>query len=973
MKKRKISTLLTGILSACIVTAVPTAGMMMTAHGADDNVFYGDANCDGKINMGDVVLIMQSLANSPKFGLEGTDEAHITRQGMDNADVSERGNGMTNMDALAIQKNILGLVQLPESYSPDYQASTQTTTAATTVQTTTTTEPIVLEKVNTDITLNGSSISVVGKYAEVSGSKVTISHSGTYNIKGTLNDGQICVDIPDETVDNGTVKLIFNGVNITGKNAPAILVQNAEKTSITIADGTENTITDGDNLYNGDFLDAAIIEAKDDFTIKGGDEGTGKLTVTANKQLAISCNNDLKFTGGTVKIETLDTENGNDAVKGKKSVTVKDAKLRIDSEGDGLKSSKGSVTIESGDVKIKAAKDAVQAETDIVISGGKVRAFGDRGLTAVGTVNISGGEVLATATDNQCETIQSTEAPTLMFDLVKEWKKNNPVAITTTSNDILFEVDTTKKFRYIIVSSDKFDTSTPYRLYVGGIENLTSDGSPITAGLPKKYTNVNNTDDAETLYGDFFDQSQVHTVDIKMNENDWNNFIKSASEEKYVPCDVVIDGETLENVGIRAKGNSSLLFVSSSGGDKFSFRFKLDEFDKHQNYHGLTEFCMNNMYSDPSCMRDVICYNAFYELKGYAPDVAYTDMTLNGQPYSFYLLCEQPGTTLAERFATDDEAVLYKASERNANTYCSFTQNMALDSFDVKFGKDDQYVHIDEVKQAINKLTSSNYKFIEDVIDVPSFLKGFAVNAVLCNYDSYNGSLAHNYYLMYNDGKMRYVGWDYNLALGNFMDYGASATSDIKTATYQTNVNDRPLLKLLQVPEYYDMYVGYVKEIVDMYSQPEQATAEIASLIRDHVKADPRFFFTADQFETNIAKSANGLQVSNNGGGMWGGMGGFGGGGFDWGGGNNGGGFDWGGGNNGGGFDWGGGNNGGGFDWGAGGGFDWGAGGGGFDWGGGGMGMGFGFGGGFSFGGDQVSIVDFIIKRNEFIHSELGI
>ena len=929
MKKRKISTILTGILSTCIITS---AAGMMTSYAAGENIVYGDANCDAQVNMGDVVLIMQSIANPQKYSLVGEDPGHITQKGLDNADVSERGNGITNMDALAIQKNLLGMNTLPESYSSDYQDSTQTTTATTTTTTTTTTEPIVLEKVNTDITLNGSSISVTGKYAVANGSKLTISHSGTYNIKGTLNDGQICVNIPDETVDNGTVKLIFNGVNITGKNAPAILVENADKTSITVADGTENTISDGDKAYEGDFLDSALIEAKDDFTIKGSDNGTGKLTITANTQTAVSCNNDLKITGGIINIETLDKENGNDAVKGKKSVTVKDVQLNIDAEGDGIKSSKGSVTIESGNIIIESGKDAIQAETELVISGGTVRAFGDRGLTCAGTYGMWDCDVLVTAVDNQCENIMGLDVPTMVIDLGKEWKKNNPVAVTDSSDNILFEANTTKKFRYIIAASTKFDIDTPYKIYVGGIENVTSDGTAITAGFPKKYTNVNNTDDAETLYGDLFDQSQVHTIDVKMNENDWNSFIKSASEEKYVPCDVVIDGETIENVGIRAKGNSSLMFVSSSGGDKFSFRFKLDEFDKYNNYHGLTEFCINNMYSDPSCMRDVICYNAFYELNGYAPDVAYTDMTLNGQPYSFYLLCEQPGTTLAERFATDDEAVLYKASERNANTYCSFTQNMPLDSFDVKFGKDDQYVHIDEVKQAINKLTSSNYKFIEDVIDVPSFLKGFAVNAVLCNYDSYNGSLAHNYYLMYNDGKMHYVGWDYNLALGNFMDYGASATSDIKTATYQTNVNDRPLLKLLQVPEYYDMYVGYVKEIVDMYSQPEQATDKIASLIRDHVKADSRFFFTADQFETNIAKSANGLQVSNNGGGMWGGMGGFGGGGFDWGGGNNGGGFDWGGG----------------------------------------MGMGFGFGGGFSFGGDQVSVVDFIIKRNEFIHSELG-
>ena len=100
-----------------------------------------------------------------------------------------------------------------------------------------------------------------------------------------------------------------------------------------------------------------------------------------------------------------------------------------------------------------------------------------------------------------------------------------------------------------------------------------------------------------------------------------------------------------------------------------------------------------------------------------------------------------------------------------------------------------------------------------------------------------------------------------------------------------------------------------------MYSDPESAVNGFAGLIRSHVKADPRFFFTADQFESNIAKSTNGLQVSggNNPSGFGGWGGGFGG------------------------------------------------------WGG-----GFGFGGGlFSYGGENVSIVDFMIKRNEVVHSTL--
>ena len=199
----------------------------------------------------------------------------------------------------------------------------------------------------TKIHLNGSSATVEGKYATANGSNVTISHSGSYYIDGTLNNGQIYVEVPDEAADPDTVKLIFNGVNITGNSAPAVLVKNADKTSITISDGTENTLSDGTSPYTGDNEGCAVIEAKDDLTIKGGDAGTGTLNINANVQPGVVCNNDIKITGGNININTLNETEGQDAIKGKTSVTVKGGTVIIDSKGDGIKSSKGNVDIEA--------------------------------------------------------------------------------------------------------------------------------------------------------------------------------------------------------------------------------------------------------------------------------------------------------------------------------------------------------------------------------------------------------------------------------------------------------------------------------------------------------------------------------------------------------------------------------------------------------------------------------------------------
>ena len=71
----------------------------------------GDANCDGKVDMSDVVLVMQALANPNKFALGGSDEKAITQQGEVNADVDKASEGLTPSDALTIQKFLLGMIK----------------------------------------------------------------------------------------------------------------------------------------------------------------------------------------------------------------------------------------------------------------------------------------------------------------------------------------------------------------------------------------------------------------------------------------------------------------------------------------------------------------------------------------------------------------------------------------------------------------------------------------------------------------------------------------------------------------------------------------------------------------------------------------------------------------------------------------------------------------------------------------------
>lgn len=78
-----------------------------TTQPATEKISRGDVNCDGTVDMGDAVLIMQSLANPNKYGINGSDSKHITAQGQLNGDVDEDVKGLTSNDALKIQKYLL--------------------------------------------------------------------------------------------------------------------------------------------------------------------------------------------------------------------------------------------------------------------------------------------------------------------------------------------------------------------------------------------------------------------------------------------------------------------------------------------------------------------------------------------------------------------------------------------------------------------------------------------------------------------------------------------------------------------------------------------------------------------------------------------------------------------------------------------------------------------------------------------------
>ncbi len=226
------------------------------------------------------------------------------------------------------------------------------------------------------IVFNSNSITTSGSGAAADDSQLTITSAGTYRISGTLNDGQIIVD----NQEDGLVRLILNGVDITCSYSAPIYVKDAGKAIIVLADDTKNTLTDGSSYSTDDEDVNATIFSKQNLTISG----EGSLEVKANFNDGITSKDGLIISGGKITVEAMD-----DGIRGKDYLVINDGTITVNALGDGLKSDNdedsgtGFITIEKGTLNITAAGDAIQAAQDVQIYDGEIELKAGGGSEAI--------------------------------------------------------------------------------------------------------------------------------------------------------------------------------------------------------------------------------------------------------------------------------------------------------------------------------------------------------------------------------------------------------------------------------------------------------------------------------------------------------------------------------------------------------------------------------------------------------------
>ena len=160
---------------------------------------------------------------------------------------------------------------------------------------------------------------------------------------------------------------------------------------------------------------------------------------------------------------------------------------------------------------------------------------------------------------------------------------------------------------------------------------------------------------------ELFDTDVIMTVNILMDEDDWQEMLDNALEEKYYACDVEINGQTFYQVGIRTKGNTSLSsVVNDPTTNRYSLKLEFDHYVDGQTCFGLDKLILNNNYADATNMKEALCYDMFRFLGADASLYNYAEISVNGEYRGVYLALEAVEDSFLLRNYGTEKGALYK-------------------------------------------------------------------------------------------------------------------------------------------------------------------------------------------------------------------------------------------------------------------------------------------------------------------------
>ena len=360
---------------------------------------------------------------------------------------------------------------------------------------------------------------------------------------------------------------------------------------------------------------------------------------------------------------------------------------------------------------------------------------------------------------------------------------------------------------------------------------------------------------------DFFAQWKVHDIRFEFHQTGfWDSLKQNYTLDVYMQADVMIDGKSYHNSGVKFKGNSSY----NNASNKKPFRIDLAEYVDGQSHDDLKKIVLNNGFKDPSFLREKMMLDFLYDHGIAGPRCGFARLYINGEYRGLYTVVEDVNKTFLEDRYGNKDGNLFKGDPRGTLVYKGSSPSLYSSDYELKTNeKENDWSDLIRFVDALNRIPSAQLKdSLATYMNTDSWLDYWAAHNIFVNLDSYIGS-GHNYFIYHNtdSDQFDWISWDVNEAFGNFQ-MGQSLTNlkNLAIGYIPTPTTQRPVMNRLWGESYWKQaLVDRICALLPDFSN-EKLNARIdslANLIRQDVYADTYKTYSNAQFEQNLSQDLN--------------------------------------------------------------------------------------------------------------------
>ena len=372
-----------------------------------------------------------------------------------------------------------------------------------------------------------------------------------------------------------------------------------------------------------------------------------------------------------------------------------------------------------------------------------------------------------------------------------------------------------------------------------------------------------------------FDNYQVHTLDIEFYSPNYDQILQDrweVDDKSYELATVIFNGDTLDSVGVRYKGNSTFWWTQALGSPKYPLNIDIDLVYDDQDLLGYNKVKLSNSIFDPTFVRENLGYlTQSYYLP--TPETGYMNVFINDQDLGLYVSVESINKPFLTKHFDNDEGSFLKCEPQfhygsNYNAWPDMRW-YGDDSTAYAYQKGYELKSESGWSDLLDLIYTLNYNIdsIETILNVDRVLWFFASSNVMPDLDVYTGLYMHNYYLYKNttSGQFEIIPWDKDQTFG-----GAQINDIIQMGgninwIYNWNPflfegdSERPLFsQLMSVPLYKQTYTAHMRTIIDdIYnvSYVQGMAYEMQDTIETYADAYPNIFPSfnlGDYFRYNV-------------------------------------------------------------------------------------------------------------------------